>query len=324
MKRCPITYTLITDNENYSSQGLRLLSPQLKNLQPLAYTAAEQRMEAVARAGKMSIQGVQTKLSAQLKIKDGRFEIVEHGGHYILKPPSEHYPELPENEAVTMSMAAMIGLEVPVHGLIYSKDQSMTYFIKRFDRIGHKQKLAVEDFSQLLGLGRDTKYESSMEKIISAITNYCTFPKIEFVKFLKLTLFNFLTGNEDMHLKNFSLITRDQKITLSPVYDLLNTTIALTNAHEELALPLNGKKNNLTKNDFWKYLAIERLGLNHKIILDIQQEISNIIPAWRKLIGDSFLSLPMQEKYLKLLDARCERLGIEAIQGFEEWETHRN
>jgi serine/threonine-protein kinase HipA len=128
MKHCPITYEIISDQENYSQRGLRLLSPQLKKLSPLELSADEQRQEALDRVGKMSIQGVQKKLSAQLKIKEGCFELVDQNGQYILKPQSDNFPELPENEAITMSLAKTIGLEVPVHGLVYSKDNSMTYF----------------------------------------------------------------------------------------------------------------------------------------------------------------------------------------------------
>jgi serine/threonine-protein kinase HipA len=307
MKRCPITYEKISNHENYSQRGLRLLSPQLNHLNPLDLNADEQRQEAIARVGKMSIQGVQKKLSAKLKVKEGCFEIVDQNGHYILKPQSDIYPELPENEAITMTLAKTLGLEVPVHGLVYSKDNSLTYFIKRFDRIGHNKKLALEDFAQLAGEDRHTKYKSSMEKVIAIINQFCTFPKIEFVKLFKLTLFNFLVGNEDMHLKNFSLITQDRKISISPAYDLLNSTIAQKNTKEEIALPLNGKKNNLTKNDFLKYFALEKLELNHKVIDGVRQEFHQIIPEWRKLIGFSFLSQPMQEKYLQLLNERYER-----------------
>ena|SRR3990167_3584756 len=313
MKRCPITYEPIPEHENYSKRGLFFLSPQLKNLHPLTLSADEQRQEAIARVGKMSVQGVQAKLSAKLKIKEERFELVDQYGHYILKPQNEYYPELPENEALTMSLAAIAGLEVPVHGLIYSKDKSMTYFIKRFDRTGHHHKLAVEDFAQLSGVNRYTKYDSSMEKVMTIIARYCTFPKIEYVKLLKLTLFNFLIGNEDMHLKNFSLITRSQKITLSPVYDLLNSTIVQRNTQEEIALPLNGKKNNLNDRDFIKYFAAERLKLNQKTIADVLQTLEQAIPHWKQLINDSFLSSSMQKKYLQLLDERCKRLGLYSI-----------
>lgn len=310
MRRCPITYELISDHENYSQRGLRRLSPQLKNLAALALSADEQRQEALDRVGKMSIQGVQKKLSARLKIKAGCFQIVDQKGHYILKPPSENFPELPENEAITMSLAETVGLEVPVHGLVYSSDHSMTYFIKRFDRIGHNKKLAVEDFAQLLGENRYRKYQSSMEKVISVIGKFCTFPRIEYVKLFKLTLFNFLIGNEDMHLKNFSLITRNKKISLSPVYDLVNSTIVLKNAKEEIALPLRGRKNNLTKQDFFNYFAVEQLTLTQSVITEIIQEFQQAIPEWYQRISVSYLSEPMKEKYRQLLDERCNRLDL--------------
>ena len=257
----------------------------------------------------MSVQGVQTKLSAQLKIKEEGFELVDQKGHFILKPQSEYYPELPENEAITMSLAATLGLDVPVHGLVYSKDKSMTYFIKRFDRIGKNKKLALEDFAQLSGYDRHTKYKSSMENVISVIANFCTFPKVEFLKLFKLTLFNYLIGNEDMHLKNFSLITKNQLISLSPMYDLLNSTIVL-DSKEELALPLNGKKHNLKKKDFLDYFAAERLGLNQNVISKVLQEIKEAIPLWKQLISYSFLSSAMQEKYIHLIDKRIKSLAL--------------
>ncbi|MCA0402731.1 MAG: HipA domain-containing protein [Proteobacteria bacterium] len=311
MKHCLITYMPISEQENYSSKGLQLLSPQLKELTPIDLSANEQRQEAIDRVGKMSVQGVQKKLSAQLKVKTGHFAIVDQNGHYILKPPSENYPELPQNEALTMSLAEMVGLEVPVHGLVYSKDKSLTYFIKRFDRKGHNKKLALEDFAQLSGRDRHTKYDSSMEQVINVINQFCTFPKIELVKLFKLTVFNFLIGNEDMHLKNFSLITRNKKVTLSPAYDLLNSTIAQKNTKEEIALPIRGRKNNLTKHDFFDYFASERLELNQNIILETIQQFQQAIPKWKKLINISFLSLPMQEKYLNLLKLRAKRLGLD-------------
>lgn len=308
MKRCPITYEVIRDDELYSQNGLKLLSPQLQKLDSLELSAEEQRQEALSRAGKMSIQGVQTKLSAQLKVKEGYFKIVDQQGHYILKTPSAHYPELPENEALTMSLAALVDIEVPVHGLLYAKDESMTYFVKRFDRAGHNKKLALEDFSQLSDKSRDTKYKSSMEQVVDVVAQYCTFPRIEFIKLFKLTLFNYLTGNEDMHLKNFSIITKNQKNYLSPAYDLLNTTIAMVAPKEELALPLNGKKNNLSKKDFITYFAIERLKLNQPIIDDVMNSLLQKFPSWMQLIDNSFLSIHMKEKYKNLVHKRIQKL----------------
>ena len=155
------------------------------------------------RSSKMSVQGVQPKLSAVLNIKDQKFDLVDNHGRFLLKPQHHIYPQMPENEDLTMRLAKSIGLDVPLHGMIWAKDGTLTYFIKRFDRKGQKDKIPVEDFAQLAGLGRDTKYNYSMEKVVNLVNAYCTFPAIEKVKLFKLVLFSFITGNEDMHLKNF-------------------------------------------------------------------------------------------------------------------------
>ena len=139
MNYCPITSAPCGDNR-YSEAGLRLLSTELKFLKDLEYTAEEQRIEAFNRASKMSIQGIQPKLSAKLNIKERKFDIVDKGGKYILKPQHALYPEMPENEDLTMKLAAGIGFEIPLHGLLWSKDKTLTYFIKRFDRKGQNEK----------------------------------------------------------------------------------------------------------------------------------------------------------------------------------------
>ena len=308
MNRCPITYTDSGDKK-YSDAGLRKLSPKLKILNDFPYSAEEQVKESVARASKMSIQGVQPKLSVRLNIKHSIFEVVDVAGRYIIKPQTPNYSEVPENEDLTMRLARLIGIETPLHGLFYSIDGSMAYFIQRFDRVGRNKKVAVEDFAQLSGMDRDTKYNSSMEKLIMIIDKFCTFPAIENLKLFNLTLFNFLVGNEDMHLKNFSLIRHDLKVELSPAYDLLNSTIVL-NSEEELALPLNGKKNRLKKDDFLRYFAEERLELPQKSIAQTTLRISKAYPRWIELIQKSFLSDNMKEKYKKLLNERCNLLEL--------------
>ncbi|HEX3717776.1 MAG TPA: HipA domain-containing protein [Verrucomicrobiae bacterium] len=273
----------------------------------LEFTVEQQRQEAINRAGKMSIQGVQLKLSAVLRVSDGRFEIVDKGGRYILKPQSVDYPQLPENEDLTMHMASAAGIEAPLHALLRSSDGSLTYFIKRFDREG-RTRVPLEDFAQLTGKSRDTKYDSSMEQVAAVIDQFCTFPVIERVKLFERTLFSFLTGNEDMHLKNFSLITRDQKVELAPAYDFLSTTLAMKNPKEELALPIRGKKSRLTPNDLMKYFARERLQLNDRILGDVVSRFMKAIPLWRDLLARSFLSEEMKQKFALLLDERTARL----------------
>ncbi|MDP2207889.1 MAG: HipA domain-containing protein [Bacteroidota bacterium] len=309
MSRCPITYEEIQPGAHYSSQGLKLLARQLKSLEDIPYSAEEQRNEAVARASKMSIQGVQPKLSAVLNISQGKFEIVDNGGTYILKPQS-HFFEVPENEDLTMKLADAFGIEVPIHGLVNSKDKSLTYFIKRFDRIARKGKHSVEDFAQLSGKTRDTKYDSSMEQVVSVIDKFCTFPLVEKLKLFRLTIFNFLVGNEDMHLKNFSLIGRERKIELSPAYDLLNTTIILRNVTEEIALPLGGKKRNLTRKLLIEYFGNERLKLKEPVIQDVLTKLTSVFNLWEDTIAKSFLSDSMKEKYFELLSSRKKVLEV--------------
>ncbi len=302
MNRCPITYEPCEGI--YSSNGLKRLSRQLTGLQSLSFTSQELRQQASARAGKMSIQGVQPKVSARLMIKEQRFVLVDLGGQYILKPQTADYVQVPENEDLTMRLAALVGIEVPLHGLLYGCDGAMTYFIKRFDRIGRKGKLHVEDFAQLGGRNRDTKYRSSMEQVARLVESFCTFPAVEKVKLLRLTLFSFLVGNEDMHLKNFSIIRNKDVISLAPAYDLLNTTIVLPQPEEELALPLNAKKNKLKREDFLDYFARGRLGIPDRVIDKMLADFTKARPEWETLVGISFLSEEMKGKYLQILAER--------------------
>jgi serine/threonine-protein kinase HipA len=310
VKICPITYEEFSDPGKYSKRGLRLFSRNLSSLTDLPYDAEEQRKEAIARAPKMSVQGVQLKLSARLDIQTQSFILVDIGGLYILKPPSALYRELPENEDLTMRLAASVGIEVPLHGLIYSKDGSRTYIVKRFDRQGRGGKLALEDFAQLSGRSRETKYDSSMEQVAEVIKQFATFPILEHIKLLKRTLVNFLLGNEDMHLKNFSLIARDGKIELSPAYDLVNTTIALKDPREEIALPIGGRKKKLTRSLILQYYAIERLKLSQKVVDSTLEEIRSGMQAWEQLIDRSFLGTEMKKRYREVVTKRQTVLGF--------------
>ena len=303
MNSCPITYELC-GTAKYSEKGIRMIAPKLRKLNDLPYTAAELRQEAANRAKKISIQGVQPKLSAAVSIADQDFKIVDQFGTYIIKPQNDLFPELPENEDVTMRMAKVFGLNVPFHGMVYAKDGSLSYFIKRFDRYDKGKKLATEDFAQLTGNTRDTKYRFTMEKLIPVLDEYCSFPAIEKADFFKRILFCYLTGNEDMHLKIFSLITKNGKTTLAPIYDFLNSTIAIKNTEEEIALTLKGKKSNLKATDFIDYYAKDRLKINEKTVVAILEQMKNATPKWKELLEISFLSNTMKEKYLELLENR--------------------
>jgi serine/threonine-protein kinase HipA len=307
--RCPITYEpLQKGEEKYSQKGLSLLSKKLYHLNDFPYTQQAQKEEAISLAGKLSIQGVQPKLSLLLDAKHETFLIAPQGGLYILKMQSD-WPNLPENEDLTMRLAKIVGLEVPLHGLLYCQDQTFSYWIRRFDRPSARQKLPLEDFAQLLSHTRETKYEASMEQVIEVIDHHTSFPVLEKEKLFLLTLFNFLVGNEDMHLKNFSLLRVGDKISLSPCYDLLNTTLALGKAvKEELALPLQGKKNKLTAEDLVSYFGRVRLGLSERRLdyhLDLLKRAQEV---WFSLISSSFLEKHQKVAYAELVKARAQRL----------------
>lgn len=312
MRRCPLTYEPLGGQVRgaYSEAGLRRLSRRLEGLEDLPFSAQELRREAMARAAKMSIQGVQPKLSARLAVGKGRFELIDRGGVFILKPQNGAYPNLPENEDLTMRLADLVGIETPQHGLVYARDGSLVYFVRRFDRFSRKGKLAVEDFAQLGGRTRATKYEASLEQVVAIIDRFATFPMVERLELFRRTIFCWLTGNEDMHLKNFSLITREGKVTLTPAYDLVNTSIVLDEPREEMALPLRGKRVRLRREDLLDYFGRERLGLPEAALDAALERLSAGASGWEELIERSFLPDSLRRDYLALVGERRSRLGL--------------
>jgi len=312
MGYCSLTYDKISDNLHYSNRGLQMLAPGLDELYDFPYDIDAQIKEVIKRSDKMSIQGIQPKLSVLFRPSKKLFEVVDIGGMFIIKPSLREYYEVPENEDLSMRMAKAGGIDVPFHGLIYACDGSLVYVIKRFDRLVKNGKVHCEDFSQLLEQTRDTKYSASMERVAEVIEQYCTYPVVEKTKLFRRVIFSFLIGNEDMHLKNFSLIYPQGKpISLSPAYDLLSTTLAMGGgAKEESALTINGKKNKLTREDFIEYYGVRRLGLPNKIIDRIMNEIHAVLQSWNELISRSFLSEKMKEMFKKLLEERVKRLYL--------------
>jgi len=297
----------------YDLTALHRLHPRLNDLCDLPYTSEKLRWESSQRADKLSIQGVQPKLSARLNVKNQIFELVDQQGFFILKPQHIHFSSIPENEDLTMKLAKLTGLEVPDHGLIYGEDEQLTYWIRRFDRMGRGQKIPIEDFAQLLEESRDTKYRSSMEKVAGVLKTYCTFPQVEMARLFKLVLFNFCCGNEDQHLKNFSLISESNVIRLSPAYDLLSSTIVLKDP-EELALPLRGKKRKLKAEDLLEYYGQTVLALRPPAIENILRELAASLVQWPDWVRCSFLPEELQEAYLGLVAERTQRLGLASFE----------
>jgi serine/threonine-protein kinase HipA len=255
------------------------------------------------------LTGVQPKLSIELsKEKKGknRLTIVGIWGNYILKPPFARFPEMPEVEDLTMHLAELTGIKTAEHSLIRLKSGELAYISKRFDRL-KSSKLHMEDMAQITEMLTERKYSGSMEKVGKAILKYSDYSGNDAIRFFELTLFCFITGNADMHLKNFSLLKNlDKEVTLSPAYDLLSTKILMPEDKEELALTLNGKKNNLRKKDF--VILADKLGIDSKVVESIYKKLVSSINEFNEMINISFLKAETKILYKELIDHRLDRL----------------
>ena len=255
-----------------------------------------------------ALTGVQPKLSLNLdKHEDSnRLTIVGLWGDYIFKPQSDDYLQLPENEDLTMHLAEAAKINVVPHSLIRLADGRLGYITKRIDRTTNGQKIDMEDMCQLTLHPTEYKYRSSYEQIAKTIVQHCDTPKLALVDYMQLLLFCFVTGNNDMHLKNFSLYRPADSYQLAPAYDLVNVSIANPNATEELALTLSGRKNKLKLADFLQ--AAATMELEEKIVLRLIANMNKALPKWKSLIHSSFLSEDMKKAYEDTIVKRLERL----------------
>jgi len=261
----------------------------------------------------VTVPGVQAKLSLHLDKKGGRpskLTLVGLWGDYILKPPTENYPVLPENEDLTMHLADLFKIKVVPHSLIKLKSGELAYLTKRVDR-DKKGKLHMEDFCQLSERLTEDKYKASMEQVGKLILQYSSNPLLDALTFFEVTVFSFLTGNADMHLKNFSLLDYRTGMTgLSPAYDLLSTRLVIPEKddNEEMALTLNGRKRNFKLNDF--YIFGERLKLTEKQVQNSLNKFSKQLDKVLNFVDFSFLSADFKESYKELIQKRAERLKL--------------
>jgi len=258
----------------------------------------------------ISVPGVQAKLSMSLvkdTLKDNNNRLTVVGaldGNYIFKPPNNNYPEMPENEHLTMRMAEAFGIRVVPSSLIRLKTGEIAYITKRIDRTDSGEKIHMLDMFQITDAYE--KYKGSMEKIGKAIGEYSVNPNLDKVFFFEIALFSFITGNNDMHLKNFSMIEGHSGWTLAPAYDLLNVTLVLPDDKEETALTLSGKKKNLDGKSFISFG--KSLELTDKQISGVFSRFHKNKSKFYKWIELSFLSDTLKEKYLEILEERYRRL----------------
>ena len=257
-----------------------------------------------------TLTGVQPKLSLNIQKHEGsqRLTIVGLWGAYIFKPQTSRFEELPENEDLTMHLAEVAGLKTAQHSLIRLADDSLGYLTRRMDRDAKGYKLPMEDFCQLTERQTEYKYRSSYEQVAKAIARYSTVPQLDVVNYYEEVIFCWLTGNNDMHLKNFSLLSLGEgRYELSPAYDLLNVVIVNPADTEELALTLNGKKCRISRKDFIE--AAGKAGISEKIIDGLLAHFVQCWSAWESKIDESFLSDAMKANYKELILKRMNKLA---------------
>lgn len=257
-----------------------------------------------------TVTGVQPKLSLGLNdVIDvpERFTIVGLWGEYILKPQTELYSNLPEIEDLTMHLAEISKIKTVQHSLIKLKSGQLAYITKRIDR-NNGQKLHMEDMCQLTERLTEHKYKGSYEQIAKAIKKYTANPGLDVTDYYELVLFCFLTGNNDMHLKNFSLLKRSLDYDLCPAYDLVASELVVEGDDENLALNLNGKKKKIKRKDF--EIAMIGGGLDQKVIENIFKRYKILLPKWNKLIHESFLSDSMKSEYKKLIAQKSIQIEL--------------
>ncbi len=258
-----------------------------------------------------TVPGVQSKISLDLEKspgegKAGRLTLVGLWGRFILKPPSRKYPRLPELEDATMHLAAAAGLPVVPHCLIRLASGELAYITRRIDRT-KTGKLAMEDLCQASGRLTEDKYKGSLEATGRTIRSFSSQPGLDAILFFDLALFCFMTGNADMHLKNFSLWRPEGGETqLAPAYDLLATKLVIPKDEEETALTLNGKKKNLRRKDFDALAA--SLRLPDKARENSYTRLMGMRKTWDADLGKSFLPAPVRKKFQTLLEERIGRL----------------
>lgn len=268
-------------------------------------------MEETIKSG-ITIPGAQKKISLHLNStnKESRLTLIGYPFGYILKPQSNIYKELPENEQLSMLLADSVGLETVPHGLISLKDNSIAYITKRIDRVildKETHRIPMEDFCQLSKRMENEKYDGSYEQCMKIIDLYSSQPLLDKTNLLMAIIFSYIIGNSDMHLKNLSLIEKDKgQYVLSPFYDLISSKIVL-NDKDDLALMVNGKKKNIRKKDFISLAKVS--GIKEDISQKIIENIIDNSKSFSSIIDESFISDTYKIKLKKFIADKVEILS---------------
>lgn len=312
MSKCLYCYKELADGEVDFHKGCCKKFFGIPEAPELPYSLDElDTLAAQVIQSQTTLTGVQAKLSLHLDRHDEakRLTIVGLWGDYIFKPQTQSYKTLPENEDLTMHLAEIAKIKVVPHTLIRLKDGTLGYLIKRIDRSADGDKIPMEDMCQLTERQTEYKYKSSYEQIAKVIAKYSYVPLLDLTDFYEQVFFSWLVGNNDMHLKNFSLYAPKGKWGLTPAYDLLNVTLANPKDDEELALTLNARKKRIKKADFVK--AMETSGIAPKVFENMVSKYHKLLPKFNEVIDMSFLDDEDKEMYKQSIAARLKRLIAE-------------
>ncbi|MCK4695625.1 MAG: HipA domain-containing protein [Candidatus Cloacimonetes bacterium] len=316
MSRCLYCYAPIKEENNFlyhKKCSKKFFGFEIPPILPFAKSELKEVAKKIIKRS-VTVPGVQTKLSLQIEknLEEGnRFTLVGLWGNYILKPPVEKYPELPENEDLVMHLAELFRIRTVPHALIPLKSGELAYISRRIDRTRKNEKIQMEDLCQLSERLTEDKYKGSMEQVVKKVKKFSSNPMLDVLTLFEITLFSFLTGNADMHLKNFSLIFEHNFYMLAPAYDLLSTRLVISERDdpEESALTLNGKKSNFKRIDF--EIFSNKIGLNEKQVNNVFKKFERIFPTALDFIDKSFLSDSKKEEFKELIKSRRIRLNFQ-------------
>ena len=254
-----------------------------------------------------TLPGVQKKLSLHLSREDTpRLTLVNYPTGYILKPQMDEYAALPEMEYLVMQMAEVSGIKTVPHALLRlpSQENAFAYITKRIDR-ADGQMLAMEDFCQLDGRLTEDKYRGSYERCGKIIKTHSMNDGLDLAQLFFRVVFSFAVGNSDMHLKNFSLIETEEGsgvYVLSAAYDMLSTNVVIPSDKEELALTINGKKQNIRRKDF--IVFADTIGIPERSAEKMIEKIVKLKDKYISMCRDSYMPEQMRANLENLIEQR--------------------
>lgn len=260
-----------------------------------------------------SVTGVQAKMSLDVnrgeKNEPSKFTIVGLWGKYIFKPQSSRYRCLPELEDLTMKMADSAGIRTAPHSLIRLADGEIGYLTKRMDRDAKGKKLSMLDLCQLTNRLTEHKYFGTYPQLAETVAKFSSAPLLDVQRFWELVLFSWISGNSDMHCKNFSLIdTGGRDYILAPAYDLLAVLLADPEDSEEMAMPftVGGEKIGFDRQTF--LTGMIESGVPESVSNHLIDKMASHTPAWNNLIEASFLPDDLKQAYHNLISQRINLL----------------